>query len=231
MRVVVILAFLWVAGCSHSPVELEFQASATAGQAGYTKGALARTRDDFLGGDANLLTPERLAASADSAPAATAIVLDPGKIAEYRAKPSGFVAVNASTRGKLVGDWAWKAEVGFGHALNRAYLPAGLGVLTDPMNVTFNASVITSELSIARRQELPAGWQAEISGGIGMSWVDADTHIQSSLIELHSRSVQTLPFIAFSTGLTTRKGTKIIEDVRVYKDKSVEIGLGFARPF
>jgi hypothetical protein len=113
----------------------------------------------------------------------------------------------------------------------QGWLPNGLGVLTDPLHVDMWAQSVGVQMTLAQRRYLLGDMHLDYGVGLGVSRLSAATHLQSALIDLRGRSLQSLPYAVAESRLAIGTGPAWLGSLFVFSSGATELRLGMEQEF
>lgn len=216
-----LLALLFLPACAGGGGHFEMSGQVAAGQVAYVGPALAQARDNFFGDGGG--------GSGGGGATGGGFGLDEA-VTLQGAAPS-VVALAWTRQEDLGGDWHLQSALRLSHQEARAYLPEGLGVLTDPMRVRLWAEAAAVEVSLGRTHGAGRGWTWGYAAGVGLQQIAARAHLQSALIDVASRVDLTQPYTVLSGRVSHPAGVGLDGQVLMFQDGGTEFRLGFVQEF
>lgn len=141
------------------------------------------------------------------------------------------VASLTLTRADPVAGVVLRSQLGVEYAQLDATLPNGLGVLTDPMQVTMWQRALRAQVTAGQSLALKGGWRFDYAAGLGWVQYIADGHIRSALLDLRPTTAGGLPYGLLDAGLTPARGPGLTAGLLLYPHGGAELRLGLAQAF
>lgn len=188
--------------------------------------ALAETADAFVDGRTRRTFAARPVSTSAGAPKAAAggfILIDPkalnpGSDTLFQVQQSRSLALRHTRSFRLNAQDRGYAAVTLALGETRYSLPKGMGVLTDPTQISMHSLSLQPELGAARNWLVPGGrLRAAIAGGAQISVTD--TSVQSALLNVRYRATPVQPYAALRLSVqptSTRLSAEL--EARVSRD-------------
>ncbi len=219
---------MFLAACSGDADGFEVSGQVAGGQVAYVGPALAAARQDFFGGGGT-------GGGGTIAGGTSAGVTGGGFGLDEPVRLQGaipaVIAVTWSRHTALGDGWQVQSALRLSHQEARAYLPEGLAVLTDPMQVALSAEAAGAEVMLRRAGELGRGWTWDYGAGLGVQDMAIRADLQSALIDLTSL-VNVTQFYALASGrLVHPSGLGLTGQVMIFDRGGTEYQVGFVQAF
>lgn len=218
MKIILLLCFLGLGACSGGGGRVEVSGSAGVGRLGYVAPVLTQAKADFLGGF-------------DLGGGTGGVDADGGFNIDYEGNPAVAIMV-ASVRERDLGSGSRLQLRAYGeYGQVAAFLPKGLVVLTDPLQIDIGALGVGGDVAVGRALRLPGGQRFDYAAGLGVERTAARVHLRSALIERWSRSFQTTPYLLALGQYLPLRGPTVAGELRVFDLGEAEVRLGVVQAF
>ena len=221
MKHALALAILAMSACSPGDTGIALQAQAAGGQLAYGAPTLAAAKRAFFGDDAG---------SGSGGGGGTELISpqDPVRLHGIPPTVTGLALTRVADLGHGI-HLRSTATLGYQHL--RGTLPQGFDVLTDPLQIEIWAQSLGAQMTLGQVQTLPYGLYLDYAAGLGVTRLQAATHLQSALIDLRGRSLQVLPYALAEARIAGRSGPALLGSVYVFPRQATELRLGLEQAF
>lgn len=151
-------------------------------------------------------------------------VLGPDSTTPHHLRQDRFVGLRPAVRLSLGRGWQVEGAAVAGHGRQVHSLPAGMGILTDPMTITLSGPSISPELRLVRGFALPGGTVAEVSLGAGRQISRTRTTLRSALLDVQSTATTSVPYAVGGLALNGPAGQGALQaEARLHRDRSLQL--------
>ena len=218
-----IVIFFALAACSPGQTQVAVSAQAVGGQLAYGAPTLAAAKHAFFGDDGGSDGGDGGGGGGD--------LLSPHDPLTLRGLPPSATALTLTRSYDLTASMTLRASAMAGYQHLNGTLPNGFDILTDPIQIEVWAQSLGLQITLGHRQALPAGLQLDYDAGLGLTRLQAGTHLQSALIDLRGRSLQTLPYLVAEGRLAGQTGPALLGSLWVFSSGANEVRLGVEQAF
>lgn len=212
-----------LSACAGGDTRFDLSTQAATGQLSYGAATLADAKDNFLGSGAG--------GGGDGLGGADGGgLLDGAADLSLNGKPPTVTSLTASYV-QDVGEITLTSGIQVGYHQLKGTLPEGFDVLTDPVDIALKARSVSAQITAGQRMSTGSDLQLDLSAGLGILQIEADTRLQSALLDVRGSSRQTLPYAVAQVRLSGKEGLGFVGDVIVFSGRTVEARLGLAQAF
>lgn len=158
-------------------------------------------------------------------------LLGPGDSVTLHGPPPSVVQVTLTRTQPLGGDTVLRSSVMAGYQHLHGTLPDGFGVLTDPMDIRIWAQSLGAQVTLGRSVALTDNLRIDYDAGLGVTRLNAATHLQSALIDLRGSSHQVLPYAVAEARLSGQTGPTLSGSLWAFRPGAAELRLGLEQAF
>lgn len=220
MKRMVLMVMLCLPSCSGQS-RVAVQAQAAGGQLAYGAPTLAAAKRAFFGPDQG---------SGGSGGGSDGLI-SPQDPVDLHGLPPTTTALTLTQQSDLGGGTYLRMAASLGYQHLRGTLPDGFGILTDPLQIEIWAQSLALQMTLGQTRPLPHGLQVDYAAGLGLTRLQAATHLQSALIDLRGRSLQVLPYALIEARMAGQTGPAFLGSLHVFPAQATELRLGLEQAF